>query len=392
MNPITRRVALGAAAIAGLGGPALALPATASPSLTVVCSTAQVDVMSGVTATFSLDCSDSEGGAVDSYVVVAGPSKAASFDVDEQTGEVTYQSTPAASGTDSFTFKGVVVGLGESPVTTATLTFDNNRPVCAPVAALSVVHDRDLAVPIECTDADGDDLSIVTGVTGAAHGTVDVDGDEVSYRPTAGYVGADSFSLRAGDGQLFSEEVTVAVTVTNQAPVCTSRSIRVPHDTSRTISITCTDADGDDLTHSLAAAPQHGTATIDGDQVTYRPAARYLGDDSFRVTATDGIATTSAETYTVRVSNVAPTCTAPRTIHLRRGRVVPVRVVCRDADGDAVRLVVAQRPRFGKVVVRGTQVLFQADRRRTGRVVFRIAGRDGVSTGRPVVVTAVVRR
>lgn len=389
MNSMTRRVALGAASLTGLGALTVALPATASPSYSVVCASVQMDVTRGVTAPFALDCEDSEGAPVDSYVVVTQPTKAAVFTLDAATGAGTYQAAPEATGTDTFTFKGVTE-LGESPVTTATFTVGNTRPVCDPVAPVSVVHDRQVEVALTCTDADDDTLSIVAGTTGAAHGSVAIVDGDVTYEPAAGYVGSDSFSLRAGDGHLYSEEVTVAVSVTNQAPVCTGSSVSTRHDRSTVIALSCTDADGDAITRSIAVAPQRGTATISGNQVTYRPSSRYLGADTFRVTATDGIATSAQAVHAVNVTNAAPRCSAVRSSVVKRRKSVTMRVTCTDADGDAVALALVKKPKAGKVTIRGTKVTYTAPRKRM-LIAFQLAPRDGVSSGRPVSVKVQVR-
>ena len=59
------------------------------------------------------------------------------------------------------------------------------------------------------TDVDGDTLSAIK-VTNPTHGTVTVTANgSISYVPTAGYVGTDSFTYKANDGALGSNTVTV---------------------------------------------------------------------------------------------------------------------------------------------------------------------------------------
>ncbi len=55
------------------------------------------------------------------------------------------------------------------------------------------------------------------------------------------------------------------------------------------LTLSCSDANGDPLTYSLAAAPDHGTATVSAaGAATYLPAPGFSGTDSFTFTATDG--------------------------------------------------------------------------------------------------------
>ena len=55
---------------------------------------------------------------------------------------------------------------------------------------------------------------------GAQHGTVSMDSHgNFTYMPTTGYIGPDSFSFMASDGQASSNEALISVNVTpNNAP------------------------------------------------------------------------------------------------------------------------------------------------------------------------------
>ena len=67
------------------------------------------------------------------------------------------------------------------------------------------------------TDADGDTLSSIL-VANVSHGTLTLGANgSISYVPTAGYVGSDSFTYKANDGALDSNTVTVSLTVNSTA-------------------------------------------------------------------------------------------------------------------------------------------------------------------------------
>jgi hypothetical protein len=388
----TRRVALGVAATASVLGTltAVAPALAASPSYPVVCASAHVDAPRNQTTTFDLSCEDAEGNAVDSYVVLTQPAKAQAFTVDTATGAVSYRPVAGAHGTDTFTFKGVD-GLGESAPTTAAITFENERPTCAAGAPLTVVHDDAVVVPIECTDADGDALTVTTGTTGATHGTVSVADGKVVYTPAAGYTGADTFSLRAGDGGLLSSEVDVAVTVTNARPTCTSVSGSTVHDRAKILVAMCTDADGDALTHSVVAVAQHGNVTLQGTKLTYKPATGYVGSDTFTVAATDGLGAAVPARFTVKVTNAIPTCKGGGKLTAKAKAKSPVKFTCRDADRDAVSVVVAAAPKHGDLVRRGKAWFYVADKGYRGKDTFSLKGTDGVSSSKAVKYAVTVK-
>lgn len=393
MNPFTlRRTALGAAALTALGTITALSPATASPSFPVVCSSAQVEAPRNQETSFSLSCEDEEGNPVDEYVVVQAPTKAETFSVDAATGEVTYRPAADAEGTDSFTFKGVVEGLGESAPAQATITLGNERPVCDPLDPVSVIHDRTVAIVLSCTDGDGDELTVTTGTVGATHGSVTVE-DGVVYAPAEGFVGADSFTLRATDGHLYSEEVPVTVSVTNARPVCTSRSVSVPHSRTTAIAVSCTDADGDPLVRSVVARPQHGNVAVSGSRFNYRPVTRFVGKDTFTVSASDGILAAVPARLNVSVTNLAPACSGGRRLSAKGTGPVAIPVRCTDRNGDSVAVVVATRPRHGKIVRKGQRWFYVAARGYRGTDTFRLAGSDGIArSGLASYVVSVKRR
>ncbi|BBK33457.1 hypothetical protein STHU_40910 [Allostella humosa] len=68
-------------------------------------------------------------------------------------------------------------------------------------------------------DADGDPLAVAGLVGGPSHGTLDWDDDgSFVYKPTAGYVGKDSFVYLLGDGKGASDTGTVDITVRPDIP------------------------------------------------------------------------------------------------------------------------------------------------------------------------------
>ncbi len=83
------------------------------------------------------------------------------------------------------------------------------------------------------------------------------------------------------------------------------------HDRSRasrsTLTLTCTDANGNPLTRRIVQGPANGTlGPIDGDKVTYTPKAGFAGTDTIRFVANDGAADSQPATVTVTVLAATP--------------------------------------------------------------------------------------
>jgi VCBS repeat-containing protein len=234
-------------------------------------------------------------------------------------GSFTY--TPAAgyTGGDSFTYK-ANDGQLDSNVATVALTVSDDAPVAnADSYAVSKNNALTVAAPgvlANDTDANGDALTAAL-VSGPAHGTLALNANgSFTYTPAAGYTGADSFMYKANDGQLDSNVATVALTVSDDAPVANADSYSVSKNNALTVSApgvlaNDTDANGDALTAALVSGPAHGTLTLSANgSFTYTPAAGYTGGDSFTYKANDGQLDSNVATVALTVSDDAPVANA----------------------------------------------------------------------------------
>ena len=129
-------------------------------------------------------------------------------------GQLTYTPDDGFSGPDSFTYR-ASDGTASSAPATVSLTVlppPNRSPECEPVAAVTEVGTA-VEVDLDCTDPDGDALTLSV-VDPPAHGSLGaISGGTVTYTPDAGEHGADSFTYRASDGDLESSPATVALDV-----------------------------------------------------------------------------------------------------------------------------------------------------------------------------------
>lgn len=94
---------------------------------------------------------------------------------------------------------------------------------------------------------------------------------------------------------------SVTTFTVEHGPTCQSSTASTAHQTPVTVTLSCTDADGDALTRSILAGPAHGALGALGGAVTYTPAAGFTGTDSFTFAATDGTNTSTPATVTIAV-------------------------------------------------------------------------------------------
>jgi len=227
-------------------------------------------------------------------------------------GSLTYVPAAGYTGSDSFTYTASDGTLVSSPATVSLSVTDT-----APVAnddSYTVGKNKTLTilgtgVLTNDTDADSDALTAAL-VAGPANGTLTLNANgSFTYTPNSGFAGSDSFTYKAGDGVLASSAATVAISVTNQAPVPTTDSYTVGRGKTLTVPAAGVlandrDADGDPLTALLANAPANGMLSLNANgSFTYTPNTGYSGPDSFTYKDNDGTVDSTAATVSITVTS-----------------------------------------------------------------------------------------
>ena len=217
-----------------------------------------------------------------SYSQPSAPAHGTVSALDATAGTLTY--TPAAgySGPDSFTF-GASNGGGDSERATARITVLPAKPACAPVT-VAVPAATATAVQLSCS---GTAFSHAAP-SAPAHGTIsgfDAAAGALTYTPSLGYVGPDSFTYGASNAGGQSEPATVSINVLPPRPACAPIAAVVATGVPTAIQLSCT---GQGLHYSPPSAPAHGTISgfdAAAGTLTYTPAAGYSGPDAFNYSA-----------------------------------------------------------------------------------------------------------
>ena len=139
------------------------------------------------------------------------------------------------------------------------------------------------------------------------HGALSGTAPNVTYRPTPGYNGADSFTFTTTNSYgLASAPATVTLTVAAGVPTADTIGINVSTNGSKAVTLSGTDPNLPPLPLSFAvvAGPTQGTLSGTAPNLTYTPAASYTGPDSFTYTASNGSQTSVAATVSIVVGVV----------------------------------------------------------------------------------------
>jgi uncharacterized repeat protein (TIGR01451 family) len=260
-----------------------------------------------VTVDVLTDATDPNSG--DTLTVTGTTTPAHGAVVRNPDGTLTYTGNPGFSGTDTFDFV-VGDGHGGSDTGTVTVTVANGSPV-AHADSVTAEANQPLTVPVLANDSDpnGDPLT-VTVDNAPAHGTAVVAPDgTVTYTPTAGYRGSDSFHYTVSDGNGGTAGATVSITVVNSPPTAAPDSAVTPTDTPVTLTVLSNDSDpsGDPITITGFTNGGHGTVTrTPSGTLIYSPEAGFAGTDTFSYTIEDSIHGSATAQVTVTVQNAPP--------------------------------------------------------------------------------------
>ena len=222
--------------------------------------------------------------------------------------------------------------------------------------SITLNEDTSKALTLTASDADGDSLTY-TVVANPTHGTLSGTAPNMTYTPTANYFGSDSFTFKVNDGTVDSAVQTVSISVSdvaepNVAPVANAQSITLNEDTSKALTLTASDADGDSLTYTVVANPTHGTLSGTAPNMTYTPTANYFGSDSFTFKVNDGTVDSAVQTVSISVSDVAEPNVAPvaneQTLTFEEDSIAnAITLTASDADDDELTYTIVSQPSHG---------------------------------------------
>lgn len=173
----------------------------------------------------------------------------------------------------------------------------------------------------------------------------------------------------------------------NAAPVVSNAALQTTEDTAGTVSVTATDADGDQLTASVSSTPAKGTASITGNGpfvFTYTPGPDTNGSDVFGFQVSDGRGGTAHGQVSVTVT---PTPDAPivrsRQFTTHEDSTLDDRIDAYDPDGDPITVLLTGPAASGVVQIADTatgQFNYQPQLNYNGSDGFTVQVSDGSSS------------
>ncbi len=286
-----------------------------------------------------------------------------------------YASTwvPSASddGDHDISYRAVDTAGNVSIPRVATITIITNSPPVTVADAFGVDEDQMLQVPAagllsNDTDPDVDPLTVHLG-TAANHGALTLNPDgSFTYMPNQNWHGTDHFTYRAHDGEAWSEEAAVEITVAsvNDAPVARDNTHSTDEDQTLDVALPTilgndSDVDSESLTATLVSDVTDGILTLDPDgSFVYTPAENWFGTDSFTYKANDGALVSNVATVTITVDavNDAPVAVNDEGFAVDEDHtltLLPATLLANDSDieGDTLTVLLESNATHGTVML-----------------------------------------
>ncbi|WP_289024957.1 IPT/TIG domain-containing protein, partial [uncultured Sphingomonas sp.] len=307
--------------------------------------------------------------------------------------------TVTAASATSLTVTAPAAGTGAQPVTVGVNGQTSASPysytfIARPSSAdVSATVPYNTATPIDLSSAvsaGGPHTSIAIAVN-VQHGTTSIAGDMVTYTPTAGYIGPDSFTYTASGAGGTSDVKQVSITVVAPAaPVANPKSgVAIPYNGTGTpidLSGSITGVHG---SIAVVTVPQHGAYVVTGDTVTYTPNAGYYGADSFTYTATGPGGTSAPARVDVTVATPPAPTVANKSVAVPYASTGTAIDLSTSITGVHASIAVTSGPAHGTVTIAGDVVTYTPAATHYGAdsFTYTATGPGGTSAAATVTLT-----
>ncbi|HEX2957954.1 MAG TPA: Ig-like domain-containing protein [Chitinispirillaceae bacterium] len=279
--------------------------------------------------TMILSGSDPDGEAL-SYTVITQPEHGT---LSGTAPNLTYTPDADYNGSDAITFSVSDGSLSAQATVSITVNAVNDAPVLNPIAAQSVEETSTLTFTATGSDIDADALTF--SATNLPEGASFNNGT-FTWTPTFVQAGSYTITISISDGnETASQEVAITVANLNREPDANAQSITTDEDKAVAVTLAGGDPDGEVLSYSVVAQPEHGTLSGTAPNLTYTPDADYNGSDAITFSVSDGSLSAQATvSITVNAVNDVPVLNAIAAKTVNENSMLTFTVKGSDVDGD----------------------------------------------------------
>ncbi|UGX88462.1 putative Ig domain-containing protein [Phyllobacterium meliloti] len=306
--------------------------------------------------------------------------------------------TPSAAGT--YTFDIVARESSTSSdcncpffkLDTVTVTVANVAPPVANAVSAVVAYNSS-ANPITLNLTGGAATSVAVG-SQATHGTAIASGTSITYTPTAGYAGPDSFTYTATNAGGTSTPATVSITISPPTLAMSPASGALPAATVGTAYTQTFTPSGGKIPYSYAitagALPAGLNLNLSNGTLSGTPST--AGPFSFSITATDSSTGTGPFTvtrnYSLTVNPPAPIANPVSATVAYNSSANPITLNI--TGGVAISVAVGTQGTNGTATASGTSITYTPITGRAGPDSFTYTATNATGTSAPATVTITI--
>ena len=188
-------------------------------------------------------------------------------------------------------------------------------------------------------------------------------------------------------------DIAINCTYINTAPVANPYSVLVDENSSSIFKPSIYDQEDDTMSLVIATQPSHGTASINGNSLTYTPTKDYYGDDSFEYKVNDGKLDSNISTINVTVRNMRDRPVAvSKEVSVLKNKTTIIDLDANDPNGDDLQYDFEQ-PTHGviKEITSPNHIHYTPDSNYTGIDSFTFTAYDGTYYSDSATITIKVK-
>jgi hypothetical protein len=296
--------------------------------------------------------------------------------------QITYTPAMGAVGTDSFSIAADGDATNDSTLA-VTITIAAVLPAPQPSSATVAANTTNNPIPLTINGGTATSLAISTQ---AAHGTATVSGTSITYTPTAGFSGVDSFQYTATDSAGTSAPATVTITVTLSPPSVSS----VSPTSGSTAGGTSVNITGIGFTGATGVNfgpnPAAGFTVNSATSITATAPAAAAGQVDITVTNSAGTSATNANDKYTYVTPVVAGAVSATVAYDSSANNIALNL----SGGAATSVAVATAASHGTATAAGTAITYTPATGYFGTDSLTYTGTNGAGTSAPATVSITV--
>lgn len=254
----------------------------------------------------------------------------------------------------------------------------------------STTNEKPVSIDVLANDVYSlDETPTIEVSSSPANGSATVEIDKIRYTPFPGFIGTDTFNYTITNESGATEQATVSINVT--AFIAQNDIVATTDNRLVIIDVLANDSfkTGNLPTLALSTNPGSGIATVENDQINYRPNPGFVGTDTFSYTITNENNSIETATVSIMVTAFAALDDSAATTNQNP---VTIDILANDSfrTGSALTIALASTPSNGTAVIDSDNIVYTPNVGFFGTDVFNYSVTDDNNTTKSATVSVTV--